>query len=704
LGLTFLNGAFLVAALVALVPVVIHLISRRRVETVDFSSLRFLKELERKRIRRVRLRQILLLIVRSLILLSVALALARPTIRGPLAGAAGARARTSMAIVLDESASMGRSLEGVPLFDEAARICRGVAGLLDEGDQAFLVTASDPPRDVLPEGTFSRDALVEAVTGLGVTSSATDYAGAVAEAARLLDGARNLNRELYVIGDLQRTGWGVGGAGAAAPSTEEPPGAGGTGEPVRGYVVPVSGPTGNLGVASVEAGRKYGGTPGLFSITAEVRNRGARRVDVPVKLFVDGVQVGQAGAVLEPGGAAVATLATTVDETRWHSGWVELPPDALEIDNRRHFVIPPATRTEVLVVRAAGDEPRDDAYYVSRALDPSGTGERFSPVQIDAVSLGSQEDGRFPVAVLGDVGRLDSSGENWIVRHVEGGGGLLLVFGSRTDLRYWNADLLPRLVGTRLKTTLDRPSGARLAPVGLGHPLLDGLVFGERLIDDVTVRRGFEIETGVDGARAPEDILEIPGVGPMLVLGRTERSGEVGVILTGIDPAWSDLPQSGFLVPLIHRLVAHLEGARARGEGALVGQDLVVPLDGGAVGRVDVELPGGGTAIAELGAGGGRASIDAAETPGVYRFLVDGREAALGVVNVDPRESDLAALDPDDLGERVPGVAFRTLDASGSLEGEIVEARRGRELWRVLVYIALVLIAMEMLLARPRGA
>ena len=86
MNLTFLNGAFLFAALAALLPLVIHLISRRRVTTVDFSSLRFLKELERKKIRRVRLRQILLLVIRSLVLLFVALALSRPTLSGGLSG------------------------------------------------------------------------------------------------------------------------------------------------------------------------------------------------------------------------------------------------------------------------------------------------------------------------------------------------------------------------------------------------------------------------------------------------------------------------------------------------------------------------------------------------------------------------------------------------------------------------------------------
>ncbi|MCK4409905.1 MAG: BatA domain-containing protein, partial [Candidatus Eisenbacteria sp.] len=135
MNFTFLNGAFLFAALAALLPLLIHLISRRRVATVDFSSLRFLKELERKRIRRVRLRQILLLIVRSLIILAAALALARPTLKGPLAGGGSAHARTSVAIVVDDSASMTRAADGGDLLADALAAASEIAGLLDDGDQ-----------------------------------------------------------------------------------------------------------------------------------------------------------------------------------------------------------------------------------------------------------------------------------------------------------------------------------------------------------------------------------------------------------------------------------------------------------------------------------------------------------------------------------------------------------------------------------------
>jgi len=731
-GLTFLNGAFLAAALAALIPLVIHLISRRRVEVVDFSSLRFLKELERKRIRRVRLRQILLLIVRSLIILAVALALARPTLKGALAGVTGSHARTSIAIVIDDSASMSRESDSRRLFDEALAITNGIVDLLDEVDQAFLITASETAASLFPDGTFSRDALREALGALDVSAGATDYDGAVAMARDLLGSARNLNREIYVVGDLQRSGWGGGqtpvgvsesnDAGAAGGSGDADAAggsgdAGGANDPtvddggdapeapdvaddIRAYLIPFTGPEGNTGVVSADVSRKYGGTAGLFSVSAEIRNYGRRPLEFPARLFLDGIQVAQAGVTLDPDGSAVAKLATFVDESAWHAGWIELPDDALAADNRWHFTIPPARRTEVLVVRADGQEARDDAYYIERALDPTGASDRFAPVTIEAAALGRQERGRFPAVVLADVGRLDADGERWVEDHVADGGGLLLVLGSKTDMRYWNTDLLPALTGITLRETLERASGVRLAPAGTGHPLLDGLVFGERLIDEVGVRRGFLI----DGA-PEEEILELPGLGPALVLARVGTSGEVAALLTGVDPSWSDLPTSGFLIPLLHRLVGQLGGTSVGEASAIVGEELAVPLPETIAGRIDVLLPGERTEIASVTTGRRRAaSLARVVEPGIYRFESGGTVVALGAVNVDPRESNLAAATPTDIAALAPGLDFRVVSPDEPLEGAVLEARHGRELWRVLVYAALALIALEMFLARPRLA
>jgi len=692
LNLTFLNSAFLFAALAALLPLVIHLISRRRVRTIDFSSLQFLKELERKKIRRVRIRQILLLIVRSLIILAAALALARPTLTGPLGAGAG-HARTSIGVVVDVSASMSREGERGRLFEQAVAAGRKVAGLLDDGDQAFLVTAGDPPRSVIPGGTLSGETLLRALDGLAPGASGTDYGGAVALATELLAGARDLNRELFIIGDLQRTGW----------LKEDPasPNDARTGQgalsAIRAYVLPVVGPSSNLGVSSVSVLRRYGGTAGLYSVSAEISNRGRRPVEAPVKLFVDGTQVGQTGVALEAGESAAVRFSTAVDESEWHWGWVELPADGFGADDRRYFAIAPARRMEVLIVRPPGAATRDDAYYIGAALDPTGAGERFRPVEVEAARLAAQERGRFPVVILADVGRLNASGEKWLERHLGDGGGVLVVLGNRTDVRYWNAGTLPCSELVALREPYDRPDGIRIAPAAGGGPLLEGLVFGERLIDDVVVKRGFAPASVRGGS-----VLEVPGLGPVLVVGRS-GGGEAAVLLTGVDSSWSSLPRSGFIVPLLDRVVRRLAGVSERVGRGGVGGDLFVPFDAPPDGRVEVLLPSGNVALPELRAGArpGAFLRDVAE-PGVYRFTSDGEVVALGVVNVDTLESDLAPASRAEVEKWLAPYAPRFVDVGSDLAEDILEARYGRELWRVLLYGALGLLALEMYLARPR--
>lgn len=691
MGMTFLNSAFLFSAFAALLPLVIHLISRRRVATVDFSSLRFLKELERRKIRRIRLRQIALLIVRSLIILSVALSLARPTLTGAAARGAG-RARSSIAIVLDNSASMIRSGEGGDLLSSARARAAELARIFDEGDQAFLVTASVPVASILPEGTFGREALTEAVSGVPASHASTDYDRAIEVASRLLEDSRNLHRELFIIGDMQETGWDR--SASSAESGPESPG------DVSVYVLPVSGPLGNLGVRSVQVERKYGGATGSFSVSAGISNFGRRGGEVEVKLFLDGRQAGQAGVTLDERGAATASFAVRVDESQWHRGWVELPPDALESDNRYYFVIPAERRAEILIVGPDSGSERDDWYYADMALDPTKEGTQFINSIVEAPDLARQDHDRFAVVVLADVGRLDAGAVEWIEQHMASGGGLLIIAGNMTDVRFWNSGFFRGLTGIDIVAPTDRSDGVRLAPAVRGHPLLEGLAFGERLIDDVTIRRAFVVD-----AHDSEVVLELPGVGPALVFGRSASGGELAVLATGLDPAWGDLTRSGLAVPLMHRLCGRLRRSGSGEGSAVVGDDLLVRLRSAPSGGVEVVCPDGSRVLADArSTGSPTAVVGSISHTGIYEFISDGGLVALGAVNVDPAESDLAVADESEMGDRVTAASVRVIGPGTHLVDEVVVARRGRELWRAFLYVALGLVALEMFIARPKYA
>ncbi|MBD3367105.1 MAG: VWA domain-containing protein [Candidatus Eisenbacteria bacterium] len=685
--MTFLNAAFLFAALAALLPLVIHLISRRRVETVDWSSLRFLKELERRRIRRVRIRQILLLVLRSLIILLVALALARPTLEGPLAG--NARARTSVAIVLDESASMDREASGTVLFDAAAARVREIVALLDEGDEAFLVSAAGPAASLVPDGTVSPDVVIQELVERAPADAATDYTGAVEKALAHLADARNLNREVYLVGDLAAAGW------SGEPSLPDV-GTDGAMWPPRVYVLPLEGPLGNNAVLSVGTERIYGGSRGRYAVTAEITTTRRGPLELPVRLFVDGVQVGQTGADLQAGDRATARFTVALGESDWHAGRVAIERDVFPNDDARFFVVPPSRTIEVLVARPEG--AGEDAGYVERALDPLGTAERFRPVEVPVGEVAVQEQGRFPVVVLADVGRPGAEAERWLRRHVASGGGVLVVLGSRTDVRAWRGSALEELSGVRLVEPVERRQGVRLAPTGRGHPLLEGLSTGGRLIEDVVVRRALRADA------SGESVLELPGIGPALTFTST-GDGTVATLLFGLELEAGDLARSGLIVPLLHRVTERLSGgAPGTGQG-VAGEPLELRLAAAPAGGIDVVPPSGATFAAGT-PDGARPSvvIDDTREAGIYTVETPERTLAMGAVNLAPEESMLEPLERGELEDRLGGLPVVWIAGDETVADAVLVSRRGRELWRVFLYLALALLTVEMFLARPRGA
>src|SRR5262249_43731832 len=111
-AMNFLNPLFLFGLAAAAVPGLIHLFPPRKAREVRFPSLDFLSEVNQSEIRRLRLKQWLLLLLRTLAVALLALAMARPSLRGSASG--GSAASTLVALV-DVSGSMGApDAEGRP--------------------------------------------------------------------------------------------------------------------------------------------------------------------------------------------------------------------------------------------------------------------------------------------------------------------------------------------------------------------------------------------------------------------------------------------------------------------------------------------------------------------------------------------------------------------------------------------------------------
>src|SRR5687768_7619113 len=108
----FLNMTMLAGLGGALVPLLVHLLSRARYQTVDWGAAMFLEGVDVRQTASARLKQFLLLLLRMGIIACLAMAMAQPVVRGRWGAAGGADGRISAVIVLDTSWSMGFNENG----------------------------------------------------------------------------------------------------------------------------------------------------------------------------------------------------------------------------------------------------------------------------------------------------------------------------------------------------------------------------------------------------------------------------------------------------------------------------------------------------------------------------------------------------------------------------------------------------------------
>jgi hypothetical protein len=637
---SFLNGAFLVALAAAILPILIHLFSRRRVQEMPFSQLRFLDEITRRKIRRMRLRQWLLLAMRTLAIALIALALSRPVWHGP--GANRQRGSSAVAILIDDSFSMEARLDAGTLlpietatttmsfptrFEQARQRALQLVDLLGEGDQAILVFAASPPR-VPYESTVRDPALLrEEILRAVPRATRADLVGALERVGPALRSARTLNRELFVVSDFQQVDarellrrFGADAQAAATPpatadSTRRAAGAddGKAGasralltlpDQTRLYLLPVQAPAEpNLALIWGFYEPFPGEAGGRLTVRARNHSEQAVADGVLQVLAGDGTILAEGMIGIEPnsvGQAVISVPATPADGELV----VQAPPDLLERDNR-HFVGTAATtRFKLLIVTGGSrNDPQvlEELTYPVLALDPFGGAALLEPdagteanraageAQRDAQAQGVQlfEVESVPEADLGLRPDLDVDAV------------ILLNIGRLSTAA---AEMLERYHagGGNVMIVLGDRADARIYNTQI-LPRLGGLRL-ENVVGDLAgeswfsllpatgdheIFAGFPVAPGeaLTGARFRR-FVDVRLGAQSRVLG--EFSGghpalieEPGLLVfaSSLDMRWSDFPTSASYLPFLHRALLQiiLQGRIGRQEPR-VGEALVFPV------------------------------------------------------------------------------------------------------------------------------
>ena len=700
--MTFLNPLVLFGLVAAAIPLIIHLFNFRRPKRVDFSSLEFLKELQKTTMQRVRIKQWLLLLLRTLAIACLILAFARPTLTGNLAGTLGGRANSSIALVLDNSLSMTLRDANGAYLEQARAVAAGLIDQTEPGDEVFVLTPA-ASTNATPAAYKNRSPALDAVADVTAEPGAVSTTRTLARAAALLDAdAAHLNKEIYLLSDLQRSTL-LDTLAADAP------------DDVRVIVLPVGEREhANVAVTDLRVASRIIEVGQPARVEATLVNYGTERIEGYVaSLYLEGERVAQATADLEPGVSTEAAFAVTPQRRGWLAGMVQIEDDAFEYDNLRYFALHVPERRKLLVVRGAGQ--RTD--FVELALSSQLTRGRVTVEleTIDESALAATALGAYDAVVL--VGPRDlSSGEvAAVVRYVESGGGLLFFPSESARAPDYNA-LLGGLGGGRFSgfsgvlgsgqviATFDR--------VDLEHPLFEGV------FDRPDLRGRVEVESPdlyyamnyTPSSGSEQTLVQLSNSFPFLQEIRHGR-GAAFVLTTAPTVTWSDLPVRGLFIPLLYRSIYYLSaGESVQGEQLIVGRAGELRLAGVPEGQsLRLVAPDGEEVTPEQRSlfGAVLLQTDASlRVPGIYDVQAGQTLVRRVALNLDSRESNLQTYPPDEAAERLAeqtGLPVRVLDpgpgSGGGLLEAIVAERTGVELWNVFLLIALLCLIAEMLVS-----
>ncbi|HEU4333731.1 MAG TPA: BatA and WFA domain-containing protein [Candidatus Eisenbacteria bacterium] len=709
---SFLNPSFLWALPVAAIPVLLHLLSRRRLPEVPFPTTAFLRALEPREIRRIRLREILLLILRTLALLFLVFAFARPALTP---ANAVTNAAAAVGILLDDSESMGAvDEEGRPRIEEAKRRAVSLIEASRAGDAIYLAPAT---REETPRADRGDDRvrLRRAVDRIEALPRPARMEVALAEVRRALERSPLPVRELYIISDFQRANLTPGARAEIARAL----GAAAAG--IRVFLVPVAdpkAPLANHAFEAIDPEIRAGAEGRGLELRARLANHAAAPSDrIAIRLREGDALVGGGDASLRAGErrwvampveeramsasrAASGAAAAAPTETRLTA---EMDTDALAADDTWHAVLGAPRRLNVLrIVESRGGPP---PRFASLALDPSGTGASgFSVEEGTPATLLALSQARADVVLLEDVAALSGDAEARLRAFVRDGGGVVVALGPHSDADYYGRRLFPGLIDLSLQGPERAPAGGafELRARAAGHPILEGLTV--EVGTPLSQARLSGLVRGATTTPRAEVVVQTSGGAPVVV-----AAPSVAVFLSSLADDWGELPFSGAYVPLVRGLVSH--AARAESGAPLelvVGAAPRIRLSTTPSGGIRVRGPGEyvSTATVEAEGTGYRvAALDPAPAPGFYEFETEGRKLGTVAVNLDPVESDLALLPPDSIRAAVPPGALERLSLmpdGAALTRHLQATRRGEELWLPLLLLAAALLAIEIALASAR--
>ena len=680
--MVFLNPSILLGLLAASIPILIHILNFRKLKKVEFSTLAFLKELQKSKIKKIKIKQWLLLLLRTLIIIFLVLAFARPTLEGTYFGGTSSTAKSSVAFVIDNSFSMSLIKDKGSLFNKSKTEAKKIISQMQNGDEFYFITSCDSVSHFT-----NKNSAINYISQLDISLLTESLSMKIGTATNVLTEAQNINKELYLFSDFQKTTF-VDSVKTNFSATNN----------IKLYSFDVGeNNISNLSVTNLRIVNSIVEINKPITFSTVINNFSQTDVsDIVVSLVLNGKTRARQNVSLKKFSQKEIKFNTSLNSTGTIEAEVHLEEDNIIQDNIAYsiFYIPEKIKILLLYDNIA------DTKYLSAVFNSSMLTNKFEVTKLNADKNINVNYSLYDVIFLIST---DASLINTIKGTVNSGDKLVIIPPSNigiNDLRLLTNKLKYPSAINIIKTEKSQNDYAEFDYINLDHPIFQNL-FDAKKSSGIESPQIFKLIN----LNIASNVLPIIKLNNKTTFLGEYKLGKGKIIFfnTSFNLNWSNFPIKGIFAPLITKIVFYLATNNMVFNNYIVGEPIPIDVTNVSFPQLEVKLPNGNDNISLVNFNGKIYNYTETSQTGNYKFYSNNKLVSFAGVNVNPKESDLTKLDNEiknKFFEKYFGNNFLNIDITKNYIKKIKQARYGTELWKPFLIIAFLLALIEMFIAR----
>ncbi|MEJ5305132.1 MAG: VWA domain-containing protein [Ignavibacteria bacterium] len=694
--MTFLNPLVLFGLIAASIPIIIHLLNLRKLKVIEFSSLQFLKEMQKNKMRKIKIKQILLLILRTLVIIFLVLSFARPTIRNVKIAGLGSEVKNTIILVIDDTPSMSVEDKKGTYISQAKKIAEKILEMTEEGDEIYLLKFSE--LSVLKEdfNPLSKNLVLNEIENIEVKDVSKTFIDVFISLSKILEKTTNLSKEIYILTDFQKTN--LSDNLSELPKLDKSFDAN-----TRIYIFKIGEKDAfNISIDSLQVLTRIFEINKPVSISATLNNYSSEKgINVSTNLYFNDRKAAQKGIDLNSNASGNFTFTGQIKEYGFNSGKLEIEEDDFLKDNVRFFNFYVPEKIKVLMV----SENQNDLLFInlvlSQTLDDNSE-PIFYITQSSTQFFNSYKLENYDIIILSSPEKIFNL--NSLKNYILNGGKILILPGINSS-----ALAFSKAIETLGLNPIDGVTGSkenkssftRFKEIDFNHPIFSG-IFAEstpKKIESPKIFMSFNYKPTLNG----KEIITLENNYSFLV---EEKIGQGVVLLftSAMDLNWNELPLKPIFVPLINRIALY---ANSNGTNLnfIAGDDVQFKPFKRITDQLRVQAPDGKEMIfSSENLVKNVVSIGELENAGNYKIFEGDKLIGMISVNINSRESNLTKLKDDEFEKfaklSFPSSRFRILNLEVNPQEIIAQERYGTELWKLFLILAIICLVIEMIIAR----